>query len=149
MTGAVNRIPGRFKIWSALSLAPSLAPPDVSCDHGSWEESSWAGSGHQPGSGAMVVWPCPDLRRIPPGASDAGTVDTVIAAREKLTDGMREAKLYKIMLITRERDKMRGKWTNVGWNVFSVTLDLVCNNANRISVWVKVLFPPKMLLYRP
>ena len=35
MTGAVNRIPGRFKIWSALSLAPSLAPPYVSCDHGS------------------------------------------------------------------------------------------------------------------
>ena len=150
MTGAVNRIPGRFKIWSALSLAPSLAPPDVSCDHGSWEEeSSWAGSGHQPGSGAMVAWPCPDLRRIPPGASDAGTVDTVIAAREKLTDGMREAKLYKIMLITWERDEMRGKWTNVCWNVFSVTLDLVCNNANRISVWVKVLFPPKTLLYWP
>ena len=35
-------------------------------------------------------------------------MDTVIAAREKLTDVMREAKLYKIMLITRERrDEMR------------------------------------------
>ena len=101
------------------------------------------GPGYQPGSGAMA-WPCPDLRRIeriPPGASDtAGTVDTVIAASpEKLTEGMREAKLYKIMLIARAINEKRGKWTNVGWNVFSVTLDRVCNNANRICVWVKVL----------
>lgn len=154
MTGAVNRIPGRFKIWSALRLAPSLAPPYVSCDHGSWEESSWVRIVcSQPGSGAMA-WPCPDLRRIeriPPGASDtAGTVDTVIAASpEKLTEGMREAKLYKIMLIARAINEKRGKWTNVGWNVFSVTMDLECNNANRICVGKSTLIPPKTLLYRP
>ena len=55
-------------------------------------------------------------------------MDTVIAAREKLTDGMREAKLYKIMLITRERDEMRRER-----KVDKCWLKCVCNNANRIS----------------
>ena len=108
MTGAVNRIPGRFKIWSVLSLAPS--GPAFALGkcflRRSWEERGEEGGereerGRREGGELLVrvrthdvarewghglAWPGSDLAS--PGPETPGWTP-LSRARVKLTDVMR------------------------------------------------------------
>lgn len=136
MTGAVNRIPGRFKIWSVLSLAPSGPAFALSkCFlRRSWEERGERGEllvrvrtlamAREWGHTAGLAWPWADLAS--PGPHTPGWTPLSPRGQGEI-NRCDEANLYKIMLITRvikSSEGENGKWTNVGWYTISVFYNL-------------------------
>ena len=156
MTGVVNRIPGRFKIWSVLSLAPSgpaFALGKCSLWR-SWEErrgellvrvrtrcghpESGAGGPHCQ-AGLTMAWPGQ------PGARDTRP-DTVITGQGEI-NRCDEANLYKIMLITRVVKSSERKKVDKCWLIYLFSITWYSVQLCKQDLWQ--IFPFWTLFYRP